>query len=368
MFSSAKLKQQTKDSSHSEKNELSVKKLKTTTNVLPSAAKQQRKEVFYMKMYNGKLLYDIVDTLLAAEVRECFADLGFGNNAITFLAMEDSHTMFTKLSLLKNGVDEIHVKTPVPIKLRAPDLLKSIKCANKSYNVSLTLDDPEADKLLCETESDGDCKIKKRFYMNLISVEMLRFKIDGQHAFQLTMSAKSLSEIIQECCTISDDISIIAEYPNTIKFIFGSSEIGNGDIMLQSGRDKVHIKFDKDIAKCDSFEQVYASKYLKKLINVHNLANNVTIGLDPRKPMKLEFDIEKDTTSENKVNIAHLEYYISYRNPEEESFSVNKGTDKNKDEDNADNDDDRVEIKKDNTNNNDDESINKCDMVDEDCY
>jgi|ADurb_Gly_02_Slu_FD_contig_31_1001973_length_861_multi_3_in_0_out_0_1 proliferating cell nuclear antigen len=225
-------------------------------------------------------------------------------NGLSMTAMDGSHICLVDLNLKKEDMDEFSAKENYELGINLDDLVKIIKRGSSNDEITF-LHDPKDKKLVIEMKAENAKKARK-FTMALIDIDVE--EIDVNQLDQLPFDNKCqfkvgiLDEAIKDAEIFSEVLQIKAK--DVLQF---SAEGTMGDMEYVVEKEEL---ISQEFG--GSSEGSFAIQFLKNVLKISSITDQVSMALKSESPVKMKFSI---------LNNSFIQYFLAPR-VEEDSDSM----------------------------------------------
>ncbi|MHA1795561.1 MAG: proliferating cell nuclear antigen (pcna) [Promethearchaeia archaeon] len=255
--------------------------------------------MFTVKIKDAKMIrgiFDAISSIISETVLKVDPEIG-----ISMTAMDVSHICLVSLVLHKDDLDEFQADQLYELGINLEDMVKILKRSGSNDEITLS-HDPEAKKLIIAMKPP-EAKKARRFTMSLIDYDGEEIDVNALNNLEFdnicTFNIGYLDEAIKDAEIFAEVLQIQA-MPNLTFSTNGS--IGDMEYVLEK----------EELISSDFKEQsvgVFSIAFLKNILKMGSIAQNLTAELRTEAPLKINFDI---------LNSSHVLYFLAPRVEEDD--------------------------------------------------
>jgi proliferating cell nuclear antigen len=218
-------------------------------------------------------------------VNECSATITATGMSIQ--AMDSSHVCLIVLEWPADRFTTYSAAGPAVVGVHVGNLLKILKCSNKSDSVTIAIDDAESDVVRVSFHDEVrtatfDIKLMNRDDEQLGVPEF-------EHAAVVTMPSIDFQAACRDLSTLSDTTSMTVDASGLT--LTSSGDIGTATLVYPG----------VDASKTTQLTQSFALRYLNSFARGSVMSSNVTMKMSPEMPLVLAFENE----------VSNLTFYLA---------------------------------------------------------
>lgn len=211
------------------------------------------------------VLYDLVN--------ECSATIT--PEGIFIQAMDASHVCLIVVRWPAHGFKSFHAAGTALVGLHLGNLLKILKCSNKSDSVTITIDDPASDQLSVSFHDDVRTAT---FGIRLMDRDDEQLGVpDMDHVAVVTMPSGDFQAACRDLSTLSDTTSMTVDSHGLT--LTSSGDVGTATLVYAG----------VEAVKTTSLTQSFALRYLNSFAKGSVIASHVALKMSPEMPLVLAF-------------------------------------------------------------------------------
>ncbi len=244
-----------------------------------------------------KGIFDAVSSIISE------VTMKIDENGIGMAAMDLSHICLVSLDLKKEDFDEFETDQEYELGINLEDMVKIIRRSGGKDEITF-IHNPKDKKLLIEMKPP-EAKKSRQFTLALIDLEGEEINLESLNAMEFpnncTFPVDYLDEAIKDAEIFSEVLEIIVED----KLIFSST--GNiGEMTYELEKDELQPHDFTEESK-----GIFALSFLKNILKVKTISDNIEMALKSEAPLKLLFDI---------LNASKIVYFLAPRVEEEDDI------------------------------------------------
>lgn len=204
------------------------------------------------------------------------ATLHVDKDKIELVAMDPANIAMVIFKLLSSAFVEYEVKEKVDLTVNLDNFKQILRRANPNDSMTLEL---SGNKLKIQLKSSST----RTFSLSLINAEESNKKIPNlSFPTKIETTTSLFNEAIEDSETVSDSVSFIVD--EDIFSLEASGNLTSSKVDLEKG-ESTKIESEGKV------EARYSTEYLKKMIKVSKLTDNVSIQFNQDYPLKLSYKI-----------------------------------------------------------------------------
>lgn len=218
-------------------------------------------------------------------VNECSATIS--ENGVFIQAMDASHVCLVALDWPADSFKSFTSNGSIRIGLHVGNLLKILKCSNKSDSVTLAIDEDTADTLSIAF-SDNDRTAT--FCMRLLDRDDDQLSVpEMMHDALVAMPSLEFLAACRDLSTLSDTTTVTVD-ANGLTLV-SHGDIGSATLTY------AHVRVDKP----NSLSQTFALRYMNSFAKGSQIAPCVTLKMSENMPLEIAFE----------NGVSHLTFYLA---------------------------------------------------------
>ncbi|MCF2139704.1 MAG: proliferating cell nuclear antigen (pcna) [Candidatus Lokiarchaeota archaeon] len=250
--------------------------------------------MFKVKIKDSKMIkgiFDAISSIISETVLKVDPNVG-----ISMTAMDISHICLVSLVLHKDDLDEFQADELYELGINLEDMVKILKRSGSSDEITFSHDASEK-KLIIQMKPP-EAKKARTFTMSLIDYDGEEIDVNALNNLEFdnicTFNLSYLDEAIKDAEIFAEVLQIQA-LPNLVFSTNGN--IGDMEYVLEK-EELISADFKSESTG------VFSIAFLKNILKMGAIAQNITAEMRSDAPLKMNFDI---------LNSSHVLYFLAPR-------------------------------------------------------
>jgi len=258
---------------------------------------------FTIKLSNPKFVKGIFEasSAILSETR-----LKVNQEELSMTGMDGSHICLLDLHVKKADCRFFETDESYELGLNLSDLVKIIKRGGANDQISL-IHNPADKKLIIEMQAENSKKARK-FSMALIDLESEEIDLDQLNAMPYLNSATLKLSIIDEALKDAEIFSEVLNIQSNDKLFRLWAEGTMGDMSYEVEKEELILSEFKE-----NTEGAFAIQFLKNILKISSICDQVSIRLKSESPIHLKFIIENQIQQGEMDNGSYIQYFLAPR-------------------------------------------------------